>query len=125
MAFVIRHIRRSLGWILVIMGAIFLPLPIPLGLPFLIIGGALIVSDSEAAQRVVRVWRRRYRRIDGHIYRVAPRMPGFVRSIIDKTEPRPLRRANGLRAAAAPVPAPAVQPEGEGPRPAPPREAAE
>ncbi|MCP5432268.1 MAG: hypothetical protein H6923_03255 [Alphaproteobacteria bacterium] len=110
MEFVIRHIRRWIGWVFVGLGCIFFPLPIPLGLPFLLIGGALVISDSPTAQRVVRYWRRRYKGIDGHIFRVAPHMPAFVRRLVEKTEPRPLRRAVRAKGPADPGPPPESPP---------------
>ena len=77
-----------IGWVLIALGIVLFPLPIPLGIILLVPGFALVVAESRFLQRLVRVWRRRYPGLDARIHGIRPRMPAFVRKIIDVTDPR-------------------------------------
>lgn len=91
MRYVIHRMRVLFGWCLILVGIPMFPLPIPLGLPMILIGAAIVVYENHYWERVVRFWRRRYPHWDEKIHNARFRVPGFVRRTIHKTDPRPLR----------------------------------
>jgi hypothetical protein len=80
------------GWCLILIGIPLFPLPLPLGLPMILIGAAIVLHENHYWHRVLRFWRRRYPSIDEKIHGARDRVPGFARRIIEQTDPRPLRR---------------------------------
>ena len=75
------------GGVSCLAGAILLPLPIPLGLPLMVVGAALILSASPAARRWFRRWRGTHRDISDKLLDIEPAMPEAFRKTLDETHP--------------------------------------
>lgn len=86
-----RIVRRaaslSVGWILIGVGLVLWPLPIPLGLPLVILGLAVLLPQSHWLQTLIRRWRGRHPEFDRRLHAASHRLPGFVRRAIRTTEP--------------------------------------
>ena len=91
---ILRLARLTMGWVLVLVGAITAPTPLPIGWLLLIIGLSILVHDSETVRGWVRRVRQRYPRIGRWLKRNKRFAPGFARRLIDLTEPirKPGRR---------------------------------
>lgn len=74
--------------VMIVLGLITLPLPIPTGVPLLAGGTMLILANSRAATR----WLRQRRRSNGHINGafawIEARAPGRLGRIIRRSRPR-------------------------------------
>ncbi|MEO0421136.1 MAG: hypothetical protein AAF184_02300 [Pseudomonadota bacterium] len=77
----------SLALVLLVAGLILFPFPIPLGLPLIVIGLALLISSSDASAELMTRIRRRYPRFDAALRRTEPKIPGWLRAPIRKTDP--------------------------------------
>ena len=80
-------LHQASGGILIIVGLIVLPLPIPLGLIMITIGCALLAPYVPAVQRLVRRIRTKWPLVDAALLRHRHRMPEVIKSTIDKTHP--------------------------------------
>lgn len=89
-----RSLRRAVGWVLFIVGAILAPTPIPFGLIMVAIGLYLLAKDSVVARRMIRSVRRRIPaltaaldRLHQGLDRVHPKVGKGLRAFIDRTHP--------------------------------------
>lgn len=80
-------IHQVTGTVLVLAGAIVLPLPIPLGLIMLAIGFALLAPYIPAVQRLFRYMRAKWPGFDRSVRRNRHRFPPVIKRTIDKTHP--------------------------------------
>ena len=80
-------LHQVLGSTLVVTGLIVLPLPLPFGLIMLVIGFALLAPYIPAVQRLVRVMRRKWPKVDAILLRYRHRFPPVIKRTIDKTHP--------------------------------------
>ena len=80
-------IHQVSGSILLIVGFILLPLPIPLGLPMVTIGFALLAPYVPVVQRMLRRMRGKWPAINETLIRYRDRMPPIIKKTIDKTHP--------------------------------------
>ncbi|PCI32903.1 MAG: hypothetical protein COB54_05815 [Alphaproteobacteria bacterium] len=85
-----RPIKLAVGWLLVLIGLITAPLPLPLGQLVTLVGLSLLISESYAVRMFTRKLRRNYPMLNGMMDRVRPYMPAFLKSTIDETDPRHL-----------------------------------
>ena len=75
----------ALAIVILILGAILLPLPIPLGAPLLAIGFVILISSSPwFAQRVARL-RQRHGRLDRGMQWVEERAPTGLATVLRST----------------------------------------
>lgn len=81
-------VHQVLGVVLVIVGAILTPTPIPFGLILLTIGLALLAPYMKPVQKLVRAIRRKWPNVDTSLRRHRDRMPPVIRKTIDATCPR-------------------------------------
>ena len=56
-----------LGFTFIAVGLLFLPLPIPVGLPMIVFGTIILLNTSTTAKRVFVRWGRRYPRTVGRV----------------------------------------------------------
>ncbi len=68
----------------------------------MLVGLSILVSTSLTVRKFIRRARRRYPRFSGWLNKAKPRVPDFVRQMIEATEPgrpgwRPLRPLRRLR----------------------------
>lgn len=79
--------HQTLGGVLVVVGIILTPTPIPFGLILLTIGLTLLAPYMPPIQALVRKIRRKWPKVDQSLRRYRDRMPDVVRQTIDKTHP--------------------------------------
>ena len=87
----------GLGWLLIAVGLIVLPMPLPLGLPLIAIGSWLVLSRSPAMRRRVALLRRRFPVSLGWLRRLVARLPRQLRLLVRRTDPDRLDRMRGQR----------------------------
>ncbi len=75
------------GWTSIALGAVFLPLPTPFGLPLFIIGGGLIMMVSSAARRWFKNWRTSHRQASDAMLPAEEWLPETLRETLDQTHP--------------------------------------
>jgi len=80
-------VHQLIGGVLVVVGAILTPTPIPIGLIMLTIGLALLAPYMPPVQRAVRFVRRKWPHVDASLLRHRHRFPPVIQSTIDKTHP--------------------------------------
>lgn len=84
-------IRRSVtlvgGVLLIVAGLLVLPLPVPVGLLMIILGVSLLVPTIPALSRYLKRLRCRYPVASSRLNHISPRLPGFVRRVIEETDP--------------------------------------
>ena len=84
-------IRRSVtlvgGVLLIVAGLLVLPLPVPVGLLMIILGVSLLVPAIPALARFLKRIRHRYPITSQRLNLISPKLPGFVRRVIEETDP--------------------------------------
>lgn len=83
-----RFISLILGATLLLVGALLLPLPLPLGLPLIGIALFMLAPYVPPVQRRLARWRARFPHVDAAIRQYAAYLPKFMRASIAKTRPR-------------------------------------
>jgi len=81
--------RLIAGVLLVIVGALVTPTPIPVGLVLMLAGLTLLVAESVVMRDVVRAARRRLPLLSRGLARARDRVPGPLKRVIDLTDPCP------------------------------------
>lgn len=79
--------HQVLGTVLILVGLVVLPLPIPLGLIMITVGFALLAPYVPFFQRVVEKMRRKWPNIDATLLKYRDKMPPIIQRTIDKTHP--------------------------------------
>ncbi len=83
--------RRSgmltVGWVLVGVGLLLMPTPLPLGLLLFLAGLAVLARESAAARQAIRWTRRRLPVLSEALNRAKPRLPAGLRTLIESTDP--------------------------------------
>lgn len=82
-----RLLRFLAGWLLVGVGAVLAPTPLPLGLPLVAAGLYLLARDSAAVRRAIRDRRRTLPGLSRGLNGIKQRMPAGVRRMIETTDP--------------------------------------
>ncbi|MEL7491347.1 MAG: PGPGW domain-containing protein [Pseudomonadota bacterium] len=80
-------LHQIFGTVLILVGLVVLPLPLPFGLIMITIGFALLAPYIPAFQRLVRSMRRKWPDLDRSLRRYRNRFPPIIRKTIDKTNP--------------------------------------
>lgn len=81
-------IHKISGSMLVVVGMIVLPMPIPLGLIMIALGLALLAPYFVPVRRFVRSMRGRYPKFDDAMRKFKHRVPPVIRATIEKTCPK-------------------------------------
>lgn len=76
----------SVSVVCLLAGAITLPLPLPTGLILLLIGLALLITNSRTAARWFRKWRERTPWFDVKLRQVEHRLPTALRRALQASE---------------------------------------
>jgi membrane protein implicated in regulation of membrane protease activity len=76
------------GVIMIVVGIPIAPTPIPFGLPMVIVGFLMVASVSPGLRKWIRVRRTRNPDLDKRIAGIKGKVPGFLRKLIDLTDPR-------------------------------------
>lgn len=82
-----RIMHQVIGGVLVVVGIIVAPTPIPFGLVMIAIGLGLLAPYFLPVQRLVRGIRRKWPNVDASLRRHHHRFPPVIRATIDKTHP--------------------------------------
>ena len=82
-----RSAKLSAAIVLILLGIILLPLPIPFGLLCLLVGLSLLVSVVPGVRSWLISLRQRYRQTSRKLNQIGSRMPGFLRQLIEETDP--------------------------------------
>jgi len=87
-------VHQICGIILLLGGLVFLPLPIPLGVPMITIGLALLAPYVPFVQRGLRKVRTKWPAANEALMKYHPRMPAIIQRAIDKTHPENCARTH-------------------------------
>ncbi|WP_417316697.1 PGPGW domain-containing protein [Emcibacter sp.] len=90
-----RPVKLIVGWILFIAGVIIAPMPIPIGQITALVGLSLLVSESERVRIWVQKLRQRLPALCRQLTRVKPHLPGFLKKLIERTDPTHLNSPPG------------------------------
>ena len=82
-----RLICRVVGTAFLLVGLVLAVLPIPFGIPFILIGLMLLIPSSPLFARWVRRARARFEHVDGAFAFLTQRTPVPYRRILRATEP--------------------------------------
>ena len=85
---ILRLVSIAVGVVLVIVGLITWPMPIPVGFILTTLGLFLLARDSEMARNAIRRARERWPALDRAICRVAARLPHSAQKVIRSTAPK-------------------------------------
>ncbi len=77
-----------IGVLLIVVGIPVTPLPLPFGLPMIIVGFLMVASVSPGLQGWIRRRRGSNPKLDARIHGVREKVPGFIRKLIDLTRPK-------------------------------------
>ncbi len=82
------HLTKvTTGLLLVIIGAVLTPLPIPIGIPLALVGLVILLLNSETARSVVRRLRKKWPQLSEAITSASVHLPSKLRMALDNTEP--------------------------------------
>lgn len=89
----------TLGWVLVVFGAIFTPMPPPFafGGIMLVTGLSILTANSKTVRRWVQTTRHRFRNFSVLVEKIDGILPSFVSGIGKRTAPEPLSRLQRLK----------------------------
>lgn len=82
-----RPLKLIIGWIMLIVGIITAPIPIPIGQIIALIGLSILVSESHWVKTKMQKLRRRLPIVGRQLMRLHPYMPQFLKKVIDDTDP--------------------------------------
>lgn len=82
-----RSAKLTVGILLLLLGILITPLPIPFGLLSILIGLSILVSVVPAVRRWLIVLRRRFKHTSTRLNQLSPRLPAFLRQLIEETDP--------------------------------------
>ena len=85
----------ALGWVLVVVGLVVTPAPIPiplLGVIPLLAGCAILTANSKTFRRALQRLRHRFEFVSRWLDEMRHRMPDDVKTMIHRTSPRALFR---------------------------------
>ncbi|NJM35254.1 MAG: hypothetical protein HC850_11690 [Rhodomicrobium sp.] len=80
-------ILSAIGIVIIVIGLIIFPMPIPFGAFLILLGCALLVSSSETAAHLLKRLRARYSRLNGFIAMLEARSPGVLARALRRTAP--------------------------------------
>lgn len=100
-----RLLRLSIGWMLIGVGAVITPTPVPLGALLVLAGLCLVARDNRRLRGAIRHLRGRFPRLSARVHVLRDRLPALLRRVVETTDPRrrPRFRARGKAAGGEPV----------------------
>ncbi|WP_425325582.1 PGPGW domain-containing protein [Planctobacterium marinum] len=78
-----------LATLIILIGLILVPLPVPFGVFFIVAGLAMLLSVNPKAQQKLQQLRRENPRLNLWLHEVTKRAPRFLRVVLHKTRHRP------------------------------------
>lgn len=82
-----RSAKFTAAILLILLGIVMTPLPIPFGLLSILLGLSLLISVVPAVRLWVIRLRLKYQRSSARLNRIGKRMPAFLRALIEDTDP--------------------------------------
>ncbi len=82
-----RSFKMVTGILLLLLGIIITPMPIPLGIILIILGLSMLVSTIPQVRAFLQFLRRRYRVFSYKLNRIKHHLPAFARQLIEDTDP--------------------------------------
>ncbi|MCT7359496.1 MAG: hypothetical protein COB09_16255 [Thalassobium sp.] len=82
-----RSVKMVTGILLLLLGIIITPMPIPLGIILIILGLSMLVGTIPQVRHFLQFIRRRYRAFSHKLNRIKHRLPAFARQLIEDTDP--------------------------------------
>lgn len=82
-----RSARLAIGGLLVVAGLIMMPMPIPLGLLFILLGLSLLISVLPALRLRILALRQRFPKWSRSLQRQKRYLPAALRHLLDDTDP--------------------------------------
>ncbi|MGE3247565.1 MAG: hypothetical protein AB7F96_11815 [Beijerinckiaceae bacterium] len=82
-----RMVMMFSGGVSILIGALFVATPLPLGLPLFVLGCALLLTASPGLRQRFKRWRSRNVRVSDHLQKWEPRLPVWLRSAMEETRP--------------------------------------
>jgi hypothetical protein len=83
--YMMRWIALPAGLLIIIVGAITFPLPVPTGLTLMVVG-MTVAAFNPLVLRWLKRTRKRFPKANARIRRVAPHLPEFVRRVLRRTD---------------------------------------
>lgn len=80
-----RVLMFSCGLVVLLAGVIVLPTPLPLGLPLLALGAALVLTASPAMRQHFKAWRSRNPHVCARLQAMERNMPKWLRKALEET----------------------------------------
>lgn len=71
---------------IILIGLVLFPLPIPVGIFFIIAGIAMLLTVNPTAQQKLKTLRASYPKVDQLLTKATHSSPGFIKRILLKTE---------------------------------------
>lgn len=99
-----RTLLLTVGWILVIVGLIELPFPLPFGIYLIGIGSAILIGNSRFFRRMIQFLRLRYPRICAFLTKAEGILPGALGQPLKRTGPGVMGRWQRQKAGRDPSP---------------------
>ena len=84
---VVNILLQILAVVLMLIGALMFPLPIPLGAILMVCGLALLIFANDRLRLLIKHLRQRSARFNRAVTRVLGILPGWLRRIIQRTDP--------------------------------------
>jgi hypothetical protein len=94
---------RGAAAMLLLGGMVMFPLPIPIGLPMIAAGLALLISSSQGFAMLVQRFRQRRPGFDGWLREVEPKIPALFRIPLRRTDPQTQPERPGTTVEAPPA----------------------
>ncbi len=82
-----RLITQIAALLVIVVGAILFPMPVPIGIFFLAIGFAMLIASSTMVRKAIRKCRGRHEGLNRFLNKAEQFAPKFVGSILRKTNP--------------------------------------
>ncbi len=82
-----RSFKMVTGILLLLLGVIITPMPIPLGIILIILGLSMLVSTIPRVRTFLQFLRRRYHVFSHKLNSIKHRLPAFARQLIEDTDP--------------------------------------
>ena len=82
-----RPFKLFLGWVMMIVGIITAPIPLPIGKIVALIGLSILVSESLWVKTAAQKFRRKIPSLGRQLVRMHPYMPKFIKKVIEDTDP--------------------------------------
>lgn len=80
-------VHQVCGIVLIAVGLVVLPLPLPFGLIMITLGCALLAPYVPYVQRLIKKMRRKWPAMNAQLLKYRDRLPPVIRKTIDKTHP--------------------------------------